>query len=283
MGLSGPSSSELARTFPISERTRRIRLTVGYRGTAYAGWAAQPRHQTAGRDTVQAVLERALAQSLAHPCQVSAAGRTDAGVHAEGQVITVDTASPIPAAGLQRVLAQYLPDDVWVVAAREVEPGFDARRSALRRWYRYAVWRGDSPPLAWRGRSLAVPHPLDAAAMRRAAWSLVGRRDLRAFATSWTRDTRPWRTPTRTIYAADWLGTDREPLLTFEVCADAFLRGMVRSIVGSLLQVGLGTWTPRRFAEALSSCDRRAAGPSAPAHGLTLWLIEYPNHASEPG
>jgi tRNA pseudouridine38-40 synthase len=172
-------------------------------------------------------------------------------------------------AGLVRALPQWLPSDIWPISASDVAPTFDARRSARRRWYQYAVWQSDPPPSAWQGRALAVPELLDLAAMRVAARSLLGRHDFAALVT----DPPPKGSTVRTVYAADWLS--RGPLATFEICADAFLKQMVRAIVGSLLWVGRDHWTVERFCSALASTDRRAAGPNAPPLGLTLSRIEY--------
>jgi tRNA pseudouridine38-40 synthase len=243
---------------------RRLRLTIGYRGTQYAGWATQP-----GRPTVQATLESALADLLGHPIRVTAAGRTDAGVHADAQVVSFDTSASIPAEALERALR--LPDDIWIVDAADVATDFDARRSATRRWYRYAIWRSLAVPTAWRGRALVEAQPLNLEAMREASHALLGRHDMAALATQ----PRHGRSTVRTIFAADWI--NQSPLLLlFEICADGFLKHMVRAIVGSLLWVGTGHWTPPQFAYAFASTDRRMAGPNAPAVGLTLTRIEYP-------
>jgi tRNA pseudouridine38-40 synthase len=245
---------------------RRLRATLGYRGTHYAGWGVQH-----SRPTVQSTVEAALEAALSHPVRVTAAGRTDAGVHADAQVISFDTTSLISAAGLQRVMAQSLPDDVWVHNVSDAPTDFDARRSARRRWYRYALWRNAaSPPAAWQGRCLLEPHPLDLAAMRRASRALIGRHD---FASLVTRPAVRASTD-RTIFAADWLELSPS-LALFEICADAYLKQMVRTIVGSLLWVGLGRWQPDQFTAALNAADRRAAGPNAPAVGLTLHRIDY--------
>jgi tRNA pseudouridine38-40 synthase len=249
---------------------RRLRLTLGYRGTRYAGWAIQHPARTRARPTVQATLETALARTLGHPALVTAAGRTDAGVHADGQVVSFETSSTITPVGLQRVMEHWLPDDLWIVDAADVPPDFDARRSAVRRWYRYAIWRQHGPPSAWRGRCLVDDEPLDLAAMRRGAAGLVGRHDFASLAT----DAAPGLWTRRTIFAADWLQVS-SALLVFEICADAFLKQMVRTIVGSLLWVGSGRWTAKRFADAIASGERRAAGPNAPAVGLSLHRIEY--------
>jgi len=243
----------------------RLRATLGYRGTRYAGWGVQPH-----KPTVQSTVEEALASVLAHPVRVTAAGRTEAGVHAEGQVIHFDTTSSITPHGLQRVLSNTLPEDVWVHEVAETSQDFDARRSARRRWYRYALWRHATPPAAWQGRALTHTDPLDLPSMRQASRALLGRHDFASLVT------RPSNDPstTRTVFAADWLEVSRS-LLIFEICADAFLKQMVRTIVGTLLWVGAGRWHADQFAAAIQAADRRAAGPNAPAEGLTLHRIEY--------
>src|SRR5262245_17546582 len=244
----------------------RFRATLGYRGTRYAGWGVQPH-----KPTVQSTVEEALSSVLSHPVRVTAAGRTDAGVHAEGQVIHFDMTSSITSDGLLRALPHYLPDDVWVHDVAETSLDFDARRSARRRWYRYALWRHATPPgAAWQGRALHHTDALDLPSMRKASQSLLGRRN---FASLVTRPSVATST-TRTVFAADWLLVSQS-LLIFEICADAFLKQMVRTIVGSLLWVGSGRWQPDNFAHALDAVDRRAAGPNAPAEGLTLHRIEY--------
>jgi tRNA pseudouridine38-40 synthase len=244
-------------------------LTVGYRGTRFAGWASQRRQD---RPTVQATLEAALSDVLGHPVRATAAGRTDAGVHAEAQVVSFESSAGIPADGLRRLLPPRLPDDVWVVDAQEAPAGFNARRAARRRWYRYAIWRDSvAPPASWWGRCLVLPNPLDLGAMRRGAATLLGRQDLASVASA----SHGRRATTRTIFVADWLDYRATPLLQFEICADAFLRHMARTIVGSLLWIGRGRWAPEQLAAAVAAADRRAAGPTAPAHGLTLHRIDY--------
>jgi tRNA pseudouridine38-40 synthase len=222
-----------------------------------------------GQVTVQSTLEAALESALGHTVQAIAAGRTDAGVHADGQVVSFETSSTIPADGLIRTLPRWLPGDIWPMEAADVDAAFDARRSVVRRWYRYAVWRGPTPTSTWQGRALAVGEAFDLASMRRAAHSLLGERDFASLAT----EVPSKRSTIRTVFAADWL--TRGPLAVFEICADAFLKHMVRGIVGSLLWVGSGHWTPDDFRTALDARDRRAGGPNAPAVGLTLARIEY--------
>jgi tRNA pseudouridine38-40 synthase len=250
---------------------RRLSLTLGYRGTRYAGWAVQSPSRTRGRPTVQGMVESALGAALGHSARVVAAGRTDAGVHADGQVVSFDTPSTITPAGLRRVLPRWLPDDVWVVDAAEAAPDFDARHSAVRRWYRYAIWRDTTAPsAAWQGRCLPDSQPLDLDAMRQASQTLLGRHDFAALATR----PRAEHFTQRTVFAADWLQLSAA-LLLFEVCADAYLKQMVRTIVGSLIWVGIARWTPEQFAAAMTSRDRRVAGPNAPAEGLSLHRIDY--------
>jgi tRNA pseudouridine38-40 synthase len=246
---------------------RRLRMTLGYHGTRYAGWGVQP-----GGVTVQATVESALTSALGHSTRVTAAGRTDAGVHAEGQVISFDTTSRIPCEGLHDLASHYLPDDVWVDEVVETSGDFDARRSARRRWYRYAIWRHAVPSPCWRGRALVTHDRLDLPSMRAGAQHVLGTHDFASFVTRPAETARA--STTRTVFAADWLEVSRS-LLTFEICADAFLKQMVRTVVGSLLWVGAGRWSPSDFAAALAAVDRRAAGPNAPAHGLTLHHIDY--------
>ncbi len=203
--------------------------------------------------------------------RVLGAGRTDAGVHADMQVATCDTSSTITAHGLQRVMERWLPDDVWLLDVADAPTDFDARRWVSRRWYRYAIWRQGVPSSAWQGRCLVNDEPLDLMALRRSAQALLGRHDFAALA---ARPLPPGQSTVRTIYAADWLQVS-DTLLLFEICADAYLKHMVRIIVGSLWWVGTGHWTVEQFENALKTTDRRAAGPTAPAVGLSLLRIEY--------
>jgi tRNA pseudouridine38-40 synthase len=247
-----------------------LRLTLGYRGTRYAGWAVQSPSKTRGRPTVQGTLQAALARGLGHPVRVTAAGRTDAGVHADMQVASCDTTASISADGLRQITPRWLPDDLWLVDVAEAPAEFDARHAARRRWYRYAIWRQGQPPSTWQGRCLVNDQPLDLAAMRLGAQALLGRHDFAALASS----PPAGQSTVRTVYAADWLQLSQS-LIIFEICADAYLKQMIRSIVGSLLWVGTGRWTAEQFKIALESADRRTIGPNAPPVGLSLHRIEY--------
>lgn len=248
--------------------SRTLRLVLEYEGSAYQGFALQPN----GR-TIQAELEAALSETLQERIRVVAAGRTDAGVHAAGQVVSFRTGSRYSPEVVQRALNARLPDDIVVVEAAEADPAFDARRSARRRWYRYTIWRGRYRSVWCRRLSYHLPARLDVAAMREAGRLLVGRHDFRAFATSWGTDWRPGRSTWRTVYQADW--TEAQNRLYFDICADGFLRQMVRGIVGTLLWVGRGKWSQENVSSLLSGAPRGQAGPNVPAHGLTLMRVEY--------
>ena len=256
---------------------RTLRLVLDYEGTSYRGFARQP-----GARTIQAELETALAAILQQRVRVTAAGRTDAGVHACGQVVSFRTTSQLSPLTVQRALNARLPDDIVVVEAAEAEPGFDARRSARRRCYRYTIWRGKHRNIWYRRYSYHVPGALDVEAMRRASRLLVGRHDFRAFITGWGRDGRPERSTQRHVVCADW--TEAGDFLYFDICADGFLRHMVRGIVGTLLWVGRGKLPWEAVADLVDGAARSQAGPNAPAHGLTLVSVDYgraPNEAGE--
>jgi tRNA pseudouridine38-40 synthase len=247
---------------------RTLALGVAYEGTAYHGFGIQP-----GQPTIQEVLEGALARCLGEPIRVTAAGRTDAGVHAAGQVVSFSTGGRIAADRLARALDAHLPEDVQVAWAAEMPDGFDARRSALRRRYRYCIWNRPRPDL-WRRRwTWHLPDALDVEAMDRAAATLAGRRDFAAFAGGMAREPRD-RTTVRTVERAAWRRDG--PVVRFDIAADAFLRHMVRGLVGTLVLVGRGKLERDQFEEIVRAADRRRAGPNAPPRGLTLVGVDYP-------
>jgi tRNA pseudouridine38-40 synthase len=238
---------------------RRFRATVEYDGTDFAGFQVQRR----GVRTVQGELEAALARLSDGARQpVDGAGRTDAGVHAAGQVIAFTYAGRLDGAALEAALNGQLPSDVAIRDLRRVAPGFHPRRAARYREYRYTVWNGPRSPLRER-QSLWIRVPLDAAAMERAGQAFVGRHDFSAFGTV-VED----RTPVRTVHA---VRVRRQgSLVTIDVRADAFLRGMVRRIVAVLLEVGDGTMTEQEVREALAARVPARNGAAAPARGLCL-------------
>ena len=228
------------------------------------------------------MLEEALAGCLGERIRVTAAGRTDAGVHATGQVVSFATrqvarfatGGRLAGAALVRAVNAHLPEDVQVAWAGEVPSEFDARRSALRRHYRYSVWNRPRPDI-WRRRwTWHLPDSLDVEAMGRAAATLVGRRDFAGFAGQQAREPGG-RTTVRTVERATWWRDG--PILSFEVTADAFLRHMVRGMVGTLVLVGRGRINQAAFEEIVALADRRRAGPNAPARGLTLIGVDYPD------
>lgn len=250
--------------------SRRLRLDLAYEGTRYAGFGVQP-----GRLTIQEVLEEALSRSLGERVRVTPAGRTDAGVHASQQVVSFATHGRLQPDDLLRAVNARLPRDVLVHGAADMPPEFDARRSALRRQYRYLIWNHPLPTLWWRRLAWHVASPLDAAAMDRAARALVGTRDFASFAGQLAREPEG-RSTMRTV---EQVACRREgEWVTVEITANAFLRHMVRGIVGTLVQVGRGRLDDAQFSSIVAAADRRQAGPNAPPHGLMLVGVEYPEH-----
>jgi tRNA pseudouridine38-40 synthase len=230
---------------------------VEYDGTGFAGFQAQP-----GARTVQGELEAALRGiSGGTRIRVDGAGRTDAGVHATGQVISFTwTGRRMAATELGRAIVAVLPPDVTIGPLRRVPPGFSPRRAAIRREYRYTIWNGPRSPLRER-YALGVREALDASAMHAAAQVLVGRHDFSAFGGK-------HRQPIRTLMGVRVRRSGRT--VTVDVAGDAFLRQMVRSIVAALLRIGHGTATADDLEAALRSRDRVFAGQVAPPHGLCL-------------
>jgi tRNA pseudouridine38-40 synthase len=234
----------------------RYRAAVEYDGTDFAGFQVQP-----GARTVQGELETALATiSGGNRIGVVAAGRTDAGVHATGQVIAFTDPNGRPAKELAKALDALLPEDVAIRDLRRVTTEFNPRYAARYREYRYTVWNGPRSPLRERF-ALGVRAPLDIAAMERAGSVLVGRHDFSSFGVA-------HRQPMRTVHS---VRIRREgPLVTIDVAADAFLRQMVRRIVGVLLEAGHGKIEEEAVAEALTSRRPAFNGVTAPAKGLCL-------------
>ena len=241
----------------------RVKATVAYDGTDYRGF----QRQVTG-PTVQEALETALERITGTPVRVLAAGRTDAGVHAEGQVIAFETGWRHSLSDLQRAMNAVLPQDSAVRDLVQVAPGFHPRYDACSRRYRYTVFNAPvRSPLA-RRTSLHWREPLDLDAMRVAAALVIGEHDFAAFG----RPTQGELT-VRHVMEAVWIA--ELPWLFFEIEANAFLFRMVRSIVGTLLQVGQGWLSPDGFGAILASRDRSRAGQTAPAHGLCLMQVKY--------
>lgn len=240
------------------------RLDIEYDGSRFSGWASQP-----GLRTVQGELEAALETVLREPVQLTVAGRTDAGVHALGQVASFRTAAEVPT-DLARRLNGLAADDVTVSAAGPAPDGFDARGDATSRGYLYRLLaRRASSPFE-RGRALWWPHRVDREALDACAAALPGIHDFTAFTPTQTDHVRF----EREILAAAW---EAEPndILAFRVSADAFMRGMVRVLVGTMLEVSSGRRAPEDFVALLDGAPRTAAGETAPPHGLYLESVGY--------
>jgi len=248
---------------------RVLRADLEYDGTDFHGFAPQP-----GARMVGGELDQILSRVLGEAIRATSAARTDSGVHARGQVISFHTTSGMPVAEIRRALNALMGDDVWVHDVAEVEDGFDARRSARSRRYQYRIWNAAERSVWQRRWSLHVEAPLDVESMHRTCRALLGRHDFAAFRTHRAQDD-PGRATTRRILATDWQRDGDGPTVTFEIEADAFLRHMVRAIVGSSILVGQKKAPEASLAEMLAAGDRAAAGPTAPAHGLTLMEIRY--------
>jgi tRNA pseudouridine38-40 synthase len=239
-----------------------LRLELEYDGSAFHGWAVQP-----GRRTVEGALREALEPLVRGEYELAVAGRTDAGVHASGQVVSLRTEGPLEPERVRRALTARLPDDVSVSGAAPAPDRFDARRDATGRRYEYRVVTARSA--LRRHRTFCHPAPLDPARLAAAAAATRGQHDFRAFT--------PTRTQHvffhRTVSDCSWERRDDELVLTVE--ADAFLRQMVRVLVGTHLLVGRGAWSVERYRALLSGAPRSAAGPTAPAHALCLVGVTY--------
>ena len=246
--------------------TRTIKLVVEYDGTDLSGWQRQE-----NGPTVQQHLEEVLARMTGAPVAVVGASRTDAGVHALGQVASFQTEASIPIEGFRMGMNSLLPAAIAVVSAEEVAEGFHARFSARGKRYRYSILtRSSRAPLCRHQVWHKGGARLDLAAMRAAAAALPGERDWSAFRAAGCTA----RTAVRRIDAVEI----REPetwRIDVEVRGNAFLRNMVRILVGTLVEVGLGRIQPGQVGEILASRDRTRAGPTAPAHGLTLVEVLY--------
>jgi tRNA pseudouridine38-40 synthase len=249
---------------------RNIKLVVAYNGAAYSGW----QRQAAGIDTVQQRLEEAAGDVLRHKVIVFGAGRTDAGVHALGQVANFHTTNfAVPLRGLRRATNSRLNDDIVVRSVVEVPDGFHASRSASGKTYRYRIHTGPSKRADLRGQVWHFWRGLDIDAMRDAAWRLKGRHDFRGF----TISAEKRQDTVRTIHRCDVAEIDDEALVT--VRGSGFLYNMVRIIVGTLVEIGRGHWGPDRIDRILASRDRAQAGPTAPPDGLYLQCVFYPREA----
>ena len=243
---------------------RRIALLIEYDGTAYRG----SQYQENG-PSIQSVLEAAINNLTGQQVRAAFAGRTDAGVHALGQVAAFDTTTAIETQAIRGGLNHFLPPDVVVRSARDVPDSFDPRRDAIARRYRYRIDNRPARPALDRERVWHVPRRLDLRLMREAAAALLGEHDFAAFAAPYDG---------RTVRTLDRCDVDGDPAggITVDMCSRAFLPHQVRRTVGPLVEVGLGGMEARQLARWLEDARHSTAGPAAPPHGLYLVKVEYP-------
>jgi tRNA pseudouridine38-40 synthase len=247
----------------------RYRLTIEYDGAPYSGWQRQEN----GR-SVQQAIEEAIARVVGEAVRVGGAGRTDSGVHARGQVAHFELAREWAGWRLREAINAHLLDErIAITEAAAAPPDFDARRSATGRHYRYVVVNRRAPLVFARGRAWLVKKPLDVGRMREAAQVLIGHHDFSTFRDSQCQAKSPLRT-------LDYFDVESEvETIRFDVGARSFLHRQVRSMVGSLVEVGSGKWSCADFRAALEAADRRRCGPVAPPDGLYLERVDYPEAA----
>ena len=243
---------------------KRVKLVVAYDGTAYHGWQIQP-----GAKTIEGELNRTLSELLQEEIQVIGASRTDSGVHALCNVAVFDTDTRIPAEKLSYALNQRLPEDIRIQSSCEVEADFHPRHCDSRKTYEYRILNREFPLPTRRLYSYFTYVPLDVSRMEKAASYLIGEHDFKSFCAT----AAVVESTVRTLYEASVIREKDE--IVIRVCGNGFLYNMVRIIAGTLMEVGRGNLEPERMKEILEAKDRAAAGPTAPACGLTLVNYEF--------
>ena len=243
---------------------QRVRLTVAYDGTNYHGWQLQ--------DTVITIeeeLNRCLSGLLGETIRVIGASRTDSGVHALGNVAVFDTESPMPAGKISYALNQRLPEDIRIQKSEAVSPDWHPRHCESRKTYEYRIYRAEFPMPVKRLYSYFTYNALDVGRMREAAAYLEGEHDFKSFCQTGSQA----ESTVRTIYTL-WVEEQGQDLV-IRVCGSGFLYNMVRIIAGTLMEVGQGKREPESMQDILKARERASAGPTAPAHGLTLIRYEF--------
>lgn len=244
--------------------TKRVRLTVAYDGTNYHGWQMQN-----NGITIESELNHCLSELLGEQIEVIGASRTDAGVHALGNVAVFDTSARMPADKISYALNQRLPEDIRIQRSEEVATDWHPRRCESRKTYEYRIYRAEFPMPVKRLYTYFTYRPLNPEAMREAASFLVGEHDFKSFCQTGAQV----ESTVRTVY--ELTVEEQGPELVIRVCGSGFLYNMVRIIAGTLMEVGEGKRTPQQMQDILDKRDRSAAGPTAPAHGLTLIRYEF--------
>ncbi len=244
---------------------RNIKLLIEYDGTNYRGWQVQP-----GAPTVQGTIEEELSRLTGERIRLTGSGRTDSGVHALGQAAHFRTQSRMDIRTIQRALNSLLPADIVIQEVEEVDEAFHARKRSKSKVYEYRILNRNLRPVFHRGYVWHIPQKLNLMEMKKATQSLIGEHDFSAFRTVGS----PTRTPVRRVIRAEWK-RGRDGLIRFEIEANGFLKQMVRSIIGTLVEIGKGKRKASDLRKILNSKDRKEAGPTAPSHGLFLKEVKY--------
>jgi tRNA pseudouridine38-40 synthase len=244
---------------------RNIKVLIEYDGTNYQGWQVQ-----AKGPTIQGILEEKLSLLTGEPIRLFGSGRTDSGVHALGQVAHFKTQSQMDIHSIRKALNSLLPSDIVIKKVEEVGEDFHARKQSKSKLYEYRILNRELRSAFHHGYAWHIPQRLNLRKMREATQCLIGEHDFSSFRSVGT----PTRTAVRKVIRAEW-EKDRGEFLCFKIEATGFLKQMVRSIIGTLVEVGKGKMTVLEFRKILESKDRKKAGPTAPAHGLFLKEVKY--------